>query len=80
MQPNYIPQEPMFELDWSDRKAIQKLYGKTVLEDHLQSSQSTLSISKHDRTPLTPYGEAGPQRAQIVQVPTAPDGSCCLAL
>ncbi|XP_076982492.1 matrix metalloproteinase-21 [Tamandua tetradactyla] len=27
MQPNYIPQEPAFELDWSDRKAIQKLYG-----------------------------------------------------
>ncbi|XP_003479861.1 matrix metalloproteinase-21 [Cavia porcellus] len=27
MQPNYIPQEPTFELDWSDRKAIQKLYG-----------------------------------------------------
>uniref|UniRef100_A0A2K5IPA6 Matrix metalloproteinase-21 n=1 Tax=Colobus angolensis palliatus TaxID=336983 RepID=A0A2K5IPA6_COLAP len=27
MQPNYIPQEPAFELNWSDRKAIQKLYG-----------------------------------------------------
>nr|XP_020034945.1 matrix metalloproteinase-21 [Castor canadensis] len=27
MQPNYIPQEPAFELDWSDRKAVQKLYG-----------------------------------------------------
>ncbi|XP_027975730.1 matrix metalloproteinase-21 [Eumetopias jubatus] len=27
MQPNYIPQEPVFELDWSDRKAVQKLYG-----------------------------------------------------
>uniref|UniRef100_A0A8D2AK59 Matrix metalloproteinase-21 n=1 Tax=Sciurus vulgaris TaxID=55149 RepID=A0A8D2AK59_SCIVU len=27
MQPNYIPQKPAFELDWSDRKAIQKLYG-----------------------------------------------------
>ncbi|XP_053440183.1 matrix metalloproteinase-21 [Nycticebus coucang] len=27
MQPNYIPQEPAFELDWSDRKAIQRLYG-----------------------------------------------------
>ncbi|XP_077733134.1 matrix metalloproteinase-21 [Canis aureus] len=27
MQPNYVPQEPVFELDWSDRKAIQKLYG-----------------------------------------------------
>ncbi|KAM5271439.1 matrix metalloproteinase-21 [Ctenodactylus gundi] len=27
MQPNYIPQGPAFELDWSDRKAIQKLYG-----------------------------------------------------
>uniref|UniRef100_A0A0D9QWU3 Matrix metalloproteinase-21 n=1 Tax=Chlorocebus sabaeus TaxID=60711 RepID=A0A0D9QWU3_CHLSB len=27
MQPNYTPQEPAFELDWSDRKAIQKLYG-----------------------------------------------------
>ncbi|XP_044604865.1 matrix metalloproteinase-21 [Equus asinus] len=27
MQPNYTPQEPVFELDWSDRKAIQKLYG-----------------------------------------------------
>nr|XP_033799166.1 matrix metalloproteinase-21 [Geotrypetes seraphini] len=27
MQPNYIPQESAFELDWSDRKAIQKLYG-----------------------------------------------------
>ncbi|XP_075468402.1 matrix metalloproteinase-21 [Ascaphus truei] len=27
MQPNYIPQESGFELDWSDRKAIQKLYG-----------------------------------------------------
>nr|XP_017818752.2 matrix metalloproteinase-21 isoform X2 [Callithrix jacchus]XP_035125315.2 matrix metalloproteinase-21 isoform X2 [Callithrix jacchus]XP_054099430.1 matrix metalloproteinase-21 isoform X2 [Callithrix jacchus]XP_054099431.1 matrix metalloproteinase-21 isoform X2 [Callithrix jacchus] len=27
MQPNYTPQEPVFELDWADRKAIQKLYG-----------------------------------------------------
>ncbi|XP_066096493.1 matrix metalloproteinase-21 [Saccopteryx bilineata] len=27
MQPNYIPQGPAFELDWSDRKAIQRLYG-----------------------------------------------------
>ncbi|KAM6185916.1 matrix metalloproteinase-21 [Rhynchocyon petersi] len=27
MQPSYIPQEPAFELDWSDRKAIQRLYG-----------------------------------------------------
>ncbi|VTJ58239.1 Hypothetical predicted protein [Marmota monax] len=27
MQPNYIPQKPAFELDWSDRKAIQRLYG-----------------------------------------------------
>ncbi|KAM8924616.1 matrix metalloproteinase-21 [Pelodytes ibericus] len=27
MQPNYIPQESGFELDWSDRKAIQTLYG-----------------------------------------------------
>uniref|UniRef100_A0A8C6W7J9 Matrix metalloproteinase-21 n=1 Tax=Nannospalax galili TaxID=1026970 RepID=A0A8C6W7J9_NANGA len=27
MQPNYIPQDPVFELDWSDRKAIQRLYG-----------------------------------------------------
>ncbi|CAO2583656.1 Matrix metalloproteinase-21 [Lemmus lemmus] len=27
MQPNYTPQEPAFELDWSDRKAIQRLYG-----------------------------------------------------
>nr|AAI11523.1 Mmp21 protein [Mus musculus] len=27
MQPNYIPQEPAFELDWADRKAIQRLYG-----------------------------------------------------
>ncbi|XP_029465907.1 matrix metalloproteinase-21 [Rhinatrema bivittatum] len=27
MQPNYVPQESTFELDWSDRKAIQKLYG-----------------------------------------------------
>ncbi|XP_004700934.1 matrix metalloproteinase-21 [Echinops telfairi] len=27
MQPNYTPQEPAFELDWADRKAIQKLYG-----------------------------------------------------
>ncbi|XP_068113916.1 matrix metalloproteinase-21 [Hyperolius riggenbachi] len=27
MQPNYIPQESGFELDWSDRKAIQRLYG-----------------------------------------------------
>ncbi|XP_036590963.1 matrix metalloproteinase-21 [Trichosurus vulpecula] len=27
MQPNYIPQEAGFELDWADRKAIQKLYG-----------------------------------------------------
>ncbi|KAM9327046.1 matrix metalloproteinase-21 [Gastrophryne carolinensis] len=27
MQPNYIPQETGFELDWSDRKAIQRLYG-----------------------------------------------------
>ncbi|KAK2504296.1 hypothetical protein MC885_006059 [Smutsia gigantea] len=27
MQPNYISQEPAFELDWLDRKAVQKLYG-----------------------------------------------------
>ncbi|XP_006867494.1 PREDICTED: matrix metalloproteinase-21 [Chrysochloris asiatica] len=27
MQPNYIPQKPAFELDWSDRKAVQRLYG-----------------------------------------------------
>ncbi|XP_004617858.2 matrix metalloproteinase-21 [Sorex araneus] len=27
MQPNYPPQAPRFELDWSDRRAIQKLYG-----------------------------------------------------
>ncbi|KAM5142285.1 matrix metalloproteinase-21 [Mantella aurantiaca] len=27
MQPNYIPQEPGFELDWSDRRAVQNLYG-----------------------------------------------------
>ncbi|ELK11835.1 Matrix metalloproteinase-21 [Pteropus alecto] len=27
MQPNYLPQGPAFELDWSDRKAVQKLYG-----------------------------------------------------
>ncbi|XP_008579190.1 PREDICTED: matrix metalloproteinase-21 [Galeopterus variegatus] len=27
MQPNYSPQESAFELDWSDRKAIQRLYG-----------------------------------------------------
>lgn len=31
MQPNYTPQEPVFELDWSDRKAIQRLYGKLGL-------------------------------------------------
>ncbi|XP_067858449.1 matrix metallopeptidase-21 [Heptranchias perlo] len=27
MQPNYIPQDSPFELDWLDRKAIQQLYG-----------------------------------------------------
>ncbi|XP_040217372.1 matrix metalloproteinase-21 isoform X1 [Rana temporaria] len=27
MQPNYIPQESGFELDWSDRRAVQSLYG-----------------------------------------------------
>ncbi|XP_072413674.1 matrix metallopeptidase-21 isoform X1 [Chiloscyllium punctatum] len=27
MQPSYIPQDSMFELDWLDRKAIQQLYG-----------------------------------------------------
>ncbi|XP_060697972.1 matrix metallopeptidase-21 isoform X3 [Hemiscyllium ocellatum] len=27
MQPSYIPQDLMFELDWLDRKAIQQLYG-----------------------------------------------------
>ncbi|ELK36821.1 Matrix metalloproteinase-21 [Myotis davidii] len=27
MQPNYLPRGPAFELDWSDRKAIQRLYG-----------------------------------------------------
>lgn len=48
MQPNYIPQEPAFELDWSDRKAIQKLYGKTagegipeLTEDPAHSSPGT---------------------------------------
>lgn len=34
MQPNYIPQEPAFELDWSDRKAIQRLYGKMGREQN----------------------------------------------
>ncbi|XP_078711195.1 matrix metalloproteinase-21-like [Lampetra fluviatilis] len=27
MQPNYIPKDSGFELDWNDRKAIQRLYG-----------------------------------------------------
>ncbi|XP_002939653.2 matrix metalloproteinase-21 [Xenopus tropicalis] len=27
MQPNYIPQERHFELDWEDRKAVQEKYG-----------------------------------------------------
>ncbi|XP_029776456.1 matrix metalloproteinase-21 [Suricata suricatta] len=27
MRPNYMAREPEFELDWADRKAIQKLYG-----------------------------------------------------
>ncbi|XP_007523898.1 matrix metalloproteinase-21 isoform X2 [Erinaceus europaeus] len=27
MRPNYTPREPAFELDWADRKDIQKLYG-----------------------------------------------------
>ncbi|KAM4748768.1 matrix metalloproteinase-21-like [Rhinophrynus dorsalis] len=27
MQPNYIPQERNFELDWEDRKAVQEKYG-----------------------------------------------------
>lgn len=72
MQPNYIPQEPVFELDWSDRKAVQKLYGKTVLEGHPQSSQRTFSISKHDRTPLTPDREAAPKEHKIV--PLRPHG------
>ncbi|KAL4640165.1 matrix metalloproteinase-21 [Arapaima gigas] len=28
MQPNYLPQDSSFEIDWLDRKAIQQLYGK----------------------------------------------------
>lgn len=35
MQPNYISQEPAFELDWLDRKAVQKLYGKAVVSEIL---------------------------------------------
>ncbi|XP_047465139.1 matrix metallopeptidase-21 [Mugil cephalus] len=27
MQPSYLPQESLFEMDWMDRKAIQHLYG-----------------------------------------------------
>ncbi|KAJ8013619.1 hypothetical protein DPEC_G00031680 [Dallia pectoralis] len=27
MQPNYLPRESGFEMDWTDRKAIQRLYG-----------------------------------------------------
>ncbi|XP_072229785.1 matrix metallopeptidase-21 [Leuresthes tenuis] len=27
MQPSYLPQESVFEMDWTDRKAIQHLYG-----------------------------------------------------
>ena len=42
MQPNYIPQEPAFELDWSDRKAIQKLYGKTAAEGMPELAEDTV--------------------------------------
>lgn len=64
MQPNYIPQGPALELDWSDRKAIQKLYGKAVLgEMILGADRGHWGSSEHNRTPFTPHWEAGPQRA-----------------
>lgn len=54
MQPNYLPQGPAFELDWADRKAVQKLYGKAVWER---------PCSEQTEDPKTPPREASPQRA-----------------
>lgn len=64
MQPNYTPQEPVFELDWSDRKAIQKLYGKTVLGESILRAHRGTQDSKASLDPLTPHWEAGPPGAQ----------------
>ncbi|XP_008056171.1 matrix metalloproteinase-21 [Carlito syrichta] len=49
MQPNYAPQETAFELDWSDRKAIQRLYGSCE-----GSFDTAFDWIRKERTP---YGE-----------------------
>lgn len=51
MQPNYIPQGPAFELDWSDRKAIQKLYGKAVLGARTLGTDRGHSVLQSRRGP-----------------------------
>lgn len=67
MQPNYISQEPAFELDWLDRKAVQKLYGKAVVSEILLRAQRKCGISERDRTSLAPHQEAGPKEHKAAQ-------------
>ncbi|XP_061910793.1 matrix metallopeptidase-21 [Entelurus aequoreus] len=49
MQPSYLPQESSFEMDWTDRKAVQNLYGGC------QGRFST--VFDWIRREKTPYGE-----------------------
>lgn len=70
MQPNYLPQGPAFELDWSDRKAVQKLYGKAVWE-------RPCSEQTEDPKPLP--ARLAPRGHQIVQSDGS-EGSCLQAL
>lgn len=68
MQPNYIPQGPAFELDWSDRKAIQKLYGKAVLGKMILGADRDTGGPQSIRGPhalLT--GRLAPKGHQMVQ-------------
>ncbi|XP_070289331.1 matrix metalloproteinase-21 [Myotis yumanensis] len=47
MQPNYLPRGPAFELEWSDRKAIQRLYGSCA-----GSFDTAFDWIRQERTPL----------------------------
>uniref|UniRef100_A0A665WMQ1 Matrix metallopeptidase 21 n=1 Tax=Echeneis naucrates TaxID=173247 RepID=A0A665WMQ1_ECHNA len=49
MQPNYLPHESGFEMDWMDRKAIQRLYGACKGQFN--------TVFDWIRKEKTPYGE-----------------------
>lgn len=68
MQPSYLPQGPAFELDWSDRKAVQRLYGKAVLGEVILGADGGHPVFQSRRGPhwlLT--GRLAPRGRQIVQ-------------